>query len=128
MYTRKLGEPVLPLFRRHDSCLREAMQTSTMSPRPKKPEIQDWENEGGATRPPREHESLSERVEGTVRTLPQRVTAAVQQQPLIALAAALGMGLLLGSRMRGPAGSVLRLASKPLLLGAAKALWTRFSK
>ena len=102
------------------------MQTSTMGPRPKKPEIQEWENEGGATRPPPdERDSLTERVEGTVRTLPQRLAAAVQQQPMMALAAALGVGLLLGSRMRGPAGSALRLASKPLLLGGAKLLWSR---
>lgn len=105
------------------------MQTTTSGPRPKKPEIQEWENEGGATRPPPpEHDSLSERVEERVRTLPQRVSTAVQQQPLVALATALGIGLLIGSRLRGATGFALRAASKPLLLGAAKALWTRFGK
>ncbi len=105
------------------------MQTSTTGPRPKKPEIQEWENEGGATRPPPpERDSLSHRVEERVRTLPQRLSNAVQQQPLLGLAAALGIGLLIGSRLRGATGSALRLASKPLLLGAAKALWTRFGK
>ena len=105
------------------------MQTTTTGPRPKKPEIQEWENEGGATRPPPpEHDSLTERVEETVRTLPQRLSSAVQQQPLLALAAALGIGLLVGSRLRGVTGATLRLASKPLLLGAAKMLWTRFAK
>lgn len=103
------------------------MQTSTTGPRPKKPEIQEWENEGGATRPPPQ-DGLAERVEAKVRTLPQRVSAAVQEHPLLGLAAALGIGLLIGSRLRGATGSALRLASKPLLLGAAKALWTRFSK
>lgn len=103
------------------------MQTSTTGPRPKKPEIQEWENEGGATRPPPD-DSLSERVEETVRTLPQRLSDAVRQQPLAAIAAALGIGLLIGSRMRGAAGGALRLASKPLLLGAAKALWSRLRK
>lgn len=88
------------------------MQTSTTAP-PKKPEIQEWENEGGATRPPvPEEDSLAERVENTVRTLPQRVSRAVQQQPLLVLAAALGIGLLIGSRLHG----------------STKAPWTRFGR
>lgn len=104
------------------------MHTPMPEPRRKKPEIQEWENEGGATPPPADQDNLGERVEGTFRTLQQRVSSAVQGQPLIALAAALGIGLLVGSRVRGATGTALRLASKPLLLGAAKVLWTRLGK
>ena len=57
--------------------------------------------------------------------MPDTLTANVD---LIGFATALGIGLLIGSRMRGAAGTALRLASKPLLLGAAKALWSRFGK
>jgi hypothetical protein len=97
------------------------MQTSTTGPRPKKPEIQEWENEGGATRPPPpERDSLSHRVEERVRTLAAPVecrAAATTAGPRCRAHRAH-----IGSRLRGAAGSALRLASKPLLLGAAKAL------
>jgi len=92
----------------------------------KKPEIQEWENEGGATRrPPPEPDSLQQRIEGRVRSLPQRFESAVRQQPLLALVAALGVGLFIGSRLRGPAAAALRFAGKPIAIVAAKLLWNR---
>ena len=89
-----------------------------------KPSIADWENEGGAT-PPNDfsakHTELNA-VSARVRQTAFRLIEQVRARPLLSIAAAVGVGVIIGGGMRQnvKARSILGLLFLPTL----KRLWS----
>jgi len=101
----------------------ERVEIPRTEPKPKQ-SVADWENEGGAT-PPHDftanHKELNA-VSARVRQTAFRLIEQVRARPLLSIAAAVGVGVIIGGGMRQnmKARSVLGL----LFLPTVRRLWS----
>ena len=95
------------------------VQEAPPRPRTPAPELQDWENEGGATppSPSRAQRGFFERTERRVKFAGFKVSRFIRKNPGAAVAAAFGVGIVVGGGLRHVrfGRMILAIVSQPIM-------------